>query len=140
VRTPQYVGILSALRDDMKAGWMQSVAELLHADTFDKLIDQSRELLDKNYKDAAAVIVGSTLESHLRLLADSTGVGATSGGKPKKADLINAELAKADVYTTLQQKAVFSWGVVHVDKRPVATRTSPGVSLRHLRPILAGGA
>lgn len=68
VRIAVYVGILRALRADITDGWVEGIAELIHAATFDDFIDQASELLNKGYKDAAAVVIGSALEAHLRLL------------------------------------------------------------------------
>jgi hypothetical protein len=45
-----YVGILRALKADIHDGWVEGIAELLHAETFDDLIDQAEELLTKGYK------------------------------------------------------------------------------------------
>lgn len=110
VRLDPLVGIVSALRDDVAAGWLTTVAELLHADTFDDFLEMSTELLEGGYKDAAAVIAGTVLESHLRLLAPKHGILTTSGsGAPKKADLLNAELGASGAYNRLQQKLVTGW-------------------------------
>jgi hypothetical protein len=105
-----YLGILSALRADANDGWLEGIAELLHADTFSDFLDQATELVDKGYKDAAAVVAGSTLEAHIRLLCDKYGISTQLvPGQPKKADLMNSELAKATAYNNLQQKAVTGW-------------------------------
>lgn len=110
VRIPIYVGILRALRDDMNDGWLETIAELLHADTFADFLDQASELLDKGYKDAAAVVAGSTCESHIRLLCTKCSVDLKlPSGAPKKADVLNAELVKAGAYNTVQQKAITAW-------------------------------
>ena len=60
-------------------------------------------------KDAAAVVVGSVLEEHLRQLAGLHNVATGAGPKPKKADAINADLVKAGVYDQLEQKSVTAW-------------------------------
>ena len=109
-RVPRYVGILTALRADVQSGWMQTVSELLHADTFSDILDQAEQLLDKNYKDAGAVVSGTALESHLRLLAQKAGLDVIlPSGATKKADSLNADLAKAGIYGTIQQKSVTAW-------------------------------
>jgi hypothetical protein len=104
------IGVLEALREDVKAGWLTTIEELLHADTFADFLARARELNSKGYKDAAAVIAGTVLESHLRLLCDKNGMPTTlpSGG-PKKADSMNSELAKSGVFNKLQQKQVTAW-------------------------------
>jgi hypothetical protein len=110
LRIRTYVGILRALRADASDGWLEGIAELLHADTFSDFLDQATELVDKGYKDAAAVVTGSTLEAHIRLLCARYGVGTQlPSGQAKKADTMNADLVKASAYNTLQQKAVTGW-------------------------------
>lgn len=110
VRIVVYVGILQALRTDIADGWVEGIAELINAATFDDLIDQASELLNKGYKDAAAVVIGSTLEAHLRLLGVKYGLPTrVPTGQTKKADTINGDLVKASAYNTLQQKAVTAW-------------------------------
>jgi hypothetical protein len=109
-RVPRYLGILAALRADLESGWVDSLTEVIHAQTFSDVLDQAVELSDKGYKDPAAVIAGAALESHLRLLAVKHGVDTTlPAGGPKKADTLNADLAKAGAYATIQQKSVTAW-------------------------------
>ena len=103
-------GVLSALRADVEAGFTRSVEELVHADVFADFLEMAAELLDKKFKDAAAVIVGSVLEEHLRKLALAANIPVTdSDDRPLKADTINADLRKADVYNKLEQKSVTAW-------------------------------
>jgi hypothetical protein len=102
----QLAGIVRALRDDYEAGYMRTVAELIHADVFADFLEMADELLGKNYKDAAAVIAGSVLEEHLRKLAAVHGVAVESAGRARKADTINADLVKAEAYNKLVQKQV----------------------------------
>jgi len=109
-RLPVLVGVVRALRADIAAGWLTTIEELIHADTFGDLFGQADELLSKGYKDAAAVVIGSTLEAHLRLLCDRAGVDTESApGVPKKADVLRADLRKADVYNNLVSQQVLSW-------------------------------
>lgn len=67
-------------------------------------------LLQQGYKDAAAVIVDSVLEEHLRKLSQKHGIPVVHGGSgPKKADTLNSDLAGANVYSKLDQKSVTAW-------------------------------
>ncbi len=103
-------GILRALRADIDAGYIDTLAELVHAEVFADLLEMADELQWKGYKDAAAVIAGSVLEEHLRKLAAKSGVAvAKPDGSPKKADTLNNELATATSYNKLQQKSVTAW-------------------------------
>jgi hypothetical protein len=108
-----YIGILQALKSDADEGWLQGVSELLHADTLSDFIEQADELTTKAYHNAGAVIVGSALEAHLRLLCIKHGINLQNpNGSPLNANAMNAELAKAAVYNTLQQKQVESWQAI----------------------------
>ena len=69
----------------------------------------AKQLLESGYKDAAAVICGSTLESHLRELCKKFGIATEVNGRPKKADKMNSELAKATAYSALDHKSVTAW-------------------------------
>jgi hypothetical protein len=110
VRVPKLLAILHALRDDINDGWMQSAAELLHAETFADFMSMATELNGKGYKDAAAVVAGAALEHHLRLMCTKSDIDtATASGRPKQADAMNADLAKASAYSVLVQKQVTSW-------------------------------
>lgn len=104
------VGVASALRADIAAGYTQGVAELIHAEVFSDFLDMAEELQASGYKTAAAVIAGSVLEDHLRKLALKSGLTiASRGGSPKKADALNAELTTEGVYNGLEQKSVTAW-------------------------------
>jgi hypothetical protein len=72
----QLAGILRALRADYQAGFIETVERLIRADVFADFIEMPEELLDKGYKDPAAVIVGSVIEEHLRKLAAKHGIAA----------------------------------------------------------------
>jgi hypothetical protein len=108
--TLEVAGMLRALRGDYEAGYLSSLVELVHSDTFGDFLEMADHLREGGYKDAAAVIAGSTLEAHLRQLAAKHGIAATDAkGGPLKADRLNADLVKAGAYEKGDQKAVTSW-------------------------------
>jgi len=89
-RAPSLIGVLRALRADVEAGWIDDLAALVHADTFAEQLDQADVLLASGYKDAAAVVAGIALETHLRILAGQAGLASEAAtGSKKKADVIN---------------------------------------------------
>ncbi len=96
------IGILRASKEELEGGWLMTTKGLLSAEIFSDFLEMAEHLLAENYKDAAAVITGSVLEEHLRQLAQKHAIDVTfekSGRRvSKKADLLNAELAKAGVY------------------------------------------
>lgn len=79
----------------------------------------AQHLFDETYKDAAAVIAGSSLEAHLRRLAGKNDVDVTFLDKqgetrPRSIDSINVDLCKADVYDLNNQKQIVAWmGIRH---------------------------
>ena len=103
------IGIARPVRRDIDNGFVTESAAMVHAETFDEFLDMAVHLCEQGYKDAAAVIGGSSLETHLRNLARKFQVAVTSNDRPKKADLINAELVKAGAYPGLDQKSVTTW-------------------------------
>jgi hypothetical protein len=105
--------ILESVRDAIKSDYLESASSIIHASLFADFLEMSQHLLDEGYKDAAAVIAGSSLESHLKQLASKHGVDSTvitsAGISPKKADRLNSDLAGAKVYSVLDQKNVTAW-------------------------------
>ena len=109
-RLAELMGIATALRDDIAARWLESVIELVRADTYNDYLEMAEGLLGQRYKDAAAVVAGTSLEVHLRSLATKHGVSLQAGnGSPKKADTMNADLKGAGVYSGLEHKQVTAW-------------------------------
>jgi len=102
--------VLESLRADASLGYLQSQRELIHGELFGDFLEMAEHLLDEGYKDAAAVIAGSSLEAHLRQLCQKSGIPTEtkSGGgvTPKRADRLNADLAGAEAYSKLDQKNV----------------------------------
>lgn len=108
------IGVIAGLEADIKAGHLQSLIELVHAETFADFLDMAQHLIDAGYKDAAGVIAGSALESHIRMLCIKAGVPtefAKQDGStvPKKADTMNSDLTNLSVYSKLDQKSITAW-------------------------------
>src|SRR5690554_6443141 len=80
--TTSIIGVALALRDDLKNDYLKSYEELIHSDLFSDFIEMSEHLLNSGYKDASAVVVGSTLESHLKKLALKNEIDIENAGKP----------------------------------------------------------
>jgi hypothetical protein len=103
-------GIMNAIKSEIEQGWVNSLRNLISAEIFTDFIEMAEHLLEENYKDPAAVMIGSVLEEHLRQLCNKNGIDISieKNGKevPKKADLLNAELTKSGIYNKLDQKNV----------------------------------
>lgn len=107
-------GILLAIQDEIDGGWIFSVKKLVSAEIFSDFLEMAEHLLEQDYKDPAAVMIGSVLEENLRQLCHSIGVETEIEKEegifiPKSADRINSDLAKAGIYTKLDQKSVTAW-------------------------------
>jgi hypothetical protein len=105
--------ILLSIQNEIEGGWVFSVKQLISAEIFSDFLEMAEHLLSQGYKDPAAVMIGSVLEENLRQLCaiNEIDVELEKDGSlfPKKADRLNSDLAKAEVYTKLDQKAVTMW-------------------------------
>lgn len=111
--TEKGLNILSSIKNEIENDWLISFKQMVSAEIFSDFFEMSKYLLDLKYKDPAAVMIGSVLEEHLRLLCMNNSVDITyfkNGDTiPKKADTLNADLAKAGVYGVLEQKNITAW-------------------------------
>ncbi|WP_218313302.1 hypothetical protein [Alteromonas antoniana] len=103
------IGVARSLLSDIRNGYMKSLEEIIHGEVFSDFLEMAEHLKSNGYKDAAAVVAGSTLEAHIRQLCQKHSLTVESGGKPKKTDTLNAELVKSGAYGKLDQKNVTAW-------------------------------
>ena len=107
------VRILNNFRNDVSEGWLGNLQGIISAEIFSDFLEMASYLLDEYYKDAAAVMVGSVLEEHLRQLCNKNEIEITvekSGKlKSKTASLLNDELKAKGIYNLLNQKSVTGW-------------------------------
>ncbi len=96
-------GILKAAKDDYENEQLFEVRRLIEAELFDDFLEQSEHLLNSGYYQPAAVITGCVLEDGLRKLCEKESISLQS--KPK-LDTMNADLAKAGVFSKLVQKQI----------------------------------
>lgn len=92
--------VFLAAKEDYEGGYLNTVRNLVQAEVFGSELEQASELLNSGYASAAAVIAGVVLETTVRNLC--TDQGLDHG----KLDRMNADLAKAGVYNSLQQKRI----------------------------------
>jgi uncharacterized protein (DUF2164 family) len=106
----QMLGVAQAIKHDLSHGLLINFKALAQADIFADFLEMGEYLLNEGYKDAAAVIIGSVLEDGLRKLCERASLPTINeSGKPLTIDPLNAQLAKAEVYTKLDQKQITSW-------------------------------
>jgi len=105
--------ILLSIQNEIEGGWVFALKQLVSAEIFSDFLEMAEHLLSQDYKDPAAVMIGSVLEENLRqlCLANEIDTKIEKDGSfiSKKADRLNADLAKSVIYTKLDQKAVTMW-------------------------------
>jgi len=97
------LGVLEAAKDDYKNEHMYNIRQLVEAEVFDDFLEQADHLLKSGYYQPAAVVCGCVLEDGMRKLCERNGIEI--GTKPK-LDKMNADLAKAGIYTKLTLKKI----------------------------------
>lgn len=94
--------ILIAAYDDFRNGFLVSFKQIVQAEVFDNELEQAKSLLESGYKNAAAVIAGVVLETAIKELCIKNQIDL----EKKKLTRLNDDLAKAGIYSTLQQKQI----------------------------------
>jgi hypothetical protein len=92
--------VFYAAKEDYFGGYLIPIRNLVQAELFSNELDQAKELLEKKYYIAAAVIAGVVLETRIRQLCTDNNIEI---GKLNK---MNDDLAKAGIYNTLIQKQI----------------------------------
>ena len=100
------IGILRAVQEDLRDGFLTDVRILVSADVFTDFLAMAEHLLERQYKDPAASLCGAVLEQGLRRIATNRGVKIRD-----RDDLstLNQKLAAKEVYTRLVQKRLAVW-------------------------------
>jgi hypothetical protein len=97
--------IFLAAKDDFENGYLISIRMLIQAEVFDSELEQAKELLEKGYYQAAAIITGVILETTLRELCHKHKVQVAASDTINK---MNESLGKANIYEKLTQKRITS--------------------------------
>jgi len=108
------VALVETVREELEHGWLENTRALIAADIFTNILEMAEYLLSEGYKDAAAVLVGGSLEGHLKGIAPRHGVDihlvdSSGAQRPKKAEQLNQELHKSDAYALGDQKQITAW-------------------------------
>jgi hypothetical protein len=90
-----------------------AIKGLVSAEVFSDFLDMAGYLLDQAYKDAAAVMIGSVLEEHLRQLCQANSIDTfeiKNGRKlPKRANALNQDLRKVKAYNQIDCRSIEAW-------------------------------
>jgi hypothetical protein len=114
-------GVLESARDDLSAGMLADLRQLVAAEAFGDLLESAVYFLDEKHHVAAVSICGAVLEASLRSLAKRHDV--TWSG-PSSITKINSECYKSGLYDKVVFSEVESWArlrnaIAHGDFSPV---------------------
>ena len=100
----------------IEAGYIFDTKDLIEAEVATDYLEQAELLLNKGYKDAAAVVCGSVLERHLRELCSRSNVptGLPNGKLMAMNDLAE-QLSKSGILNALRKKQITAWAQVRND-------------------------
>jgi hypothetical protein len=103
-------GVLESAKREFEFGLLNHPRILATADSMENLLEQAEYLLDKDYKDAACVIIGGTLESTLKSML--TNKYPTISFDPKKglAHLNQKLYSDANAYDKATWRLIDSYG------------------------------
>lgn len=109
--TLRLMEVLRAFREDAAAGYLAELQASIHGGVFADFLEMAEHVLSEIHRTPAAVIAGFTSEEHLRKMCAALSIQvALPDGSPKKADALNAELAKAGAYPSKTDgKDVTAW-------------------------------
>ncbi len=92
---PQITGVLESARDLLEKGFVGKLRHLLHAEMFDTLTAQAKELLNSGHRIPAAVLARIVIERWIRDQADRAGIAEYDSAK---ASTLNEKLKTNGVF------------------------------------------
>jgi hypothetical protein len=103
-------GVLEAARDDLNAGMLDDLRQLVAAEVFGDLLESAEYLLKEGHHLPAVALAGATLESTLRGLAAKNGVQPPKKGKPWSGiSELNTALYTANLYGKVKHGEIDAW-------------------------------
>ena len=103
---PAFLGVLRGAYRDYQGGLLIDLRSLIAAELLGDFLDQAKYLLSEGYHVPAASLAGAVLEDTLRKLCDRHGI---SYPLKTSINVLNVELAKAQVYNALAQKQITAY-------------------------------
>ena len=102
--TTSMIGGLKSINDSLDKGYLMRIEDLIFAEAFSNLIEQSEYLLNQKYFLAAGVIGRAVLEEKLRNLCESQHI-TINKDRPTLSDF-NMELYKARFFDKIEYKNI----------------------------------
>jgi hypothetical protein len=100
------IGILRALKNDIEQGYLTKYRFKVVAEVFGDFLEMSGYLLENDYQDAAASLVGAVLEDGLRQLCRKNNIKVN---RSDGIDSLNKKLARKGTYTTTVKNRILAW-------------------------------
>jgi len=100
------IGVLRALKEDLALGFLSDIKDLVIAEVFSDFLDITKHLLDNNYKDPAASLVGAVLEDSLRKIASKHNIQVKNNDDIAS---LNTKIADKEIYNRLVQRQIQAW-------------------------------
>ena len=130
------VPVFLAAKDDYFGGYFESIKSLVQADVFNNELEQAKELLDKEFYVASAVIAGTVLETHLHELCKKNNIDT---GKLNK---MNDDLARKGIYNSIIQKQIVALAAIRNSaahgKKEEFTKDNVKNMIVEIKDLLAG--
>ena len=105
-KIPSCYGVLTILKTELEQGLLGEVEDLVRAEVFTDFLETAEYLLEKGYKDPAAVLVSTVLENGLRRIAGKHDIVVKD-----KDDIssLNTKLGDAKAYSKLDRSQIQTW-------------------------------
>jgi hypothetical protein len=94
-------GILRAVREDVKDGYLIEVRTLISAEVFTDFLEMAEHLHENGYIHAAASLTGAVLENGMRNIASANNIVVRSADD---LGALNQKLVQANIYNRLKQQ------------------------------------
>ena len=131
-------GVVKALRDDIRHGRFAPVADPVYFDApaFGGFLNVAMQQLSRGDRKAAAVLAGSTLETHLKKMAAKNGLEIDDEeGNPLPVSQVVLELAENGLFESDELQRVDEWLAL----RKAASAGEAGqLSEERVRTMIAG--
>jgi len=101
--------ILKAAKEDMEGGYLKKLEDLVAADIFTDFLEMAEYLLEHEYKDPAASLIGAVLEDGLRKIAKKNDITLKI---KENISSLNQKIADAKIYNRLVHKQVEVWNEI----------------------------
>ncbi len=132
-RVSERMAVLRAAKEDVEGGYIERLESLLAAELFTSYLDEAEHLLGSGYKDAAAVLIGATMENTLRKMCEHHGVELAEG--MNRIEPLKRELVRKKVLDGLTQKSITAWADI---RNNAAHGRFDQYESRHVREMLEG--